>query len=320
MDNDTPQPNNAPPANNEEPVSQTPSPTAGFGNRVIQPLDPNLKVDSTPTQPSAQPVSVMPTNPLQETPVNTDTQATNSVTQPTQPASSPSSIYPEPHVSSPSSSISQASIEKEEKQSKKRKRLIVLAVCLVAILLVGVGGFYYWYSQQDHSVYAKLTTENYNQDDISFSFQYPAVMSVSTKALAANKDTKAAYQYESGATKLGIIMGAIPFSAILQQFNITPTQELTQLQTGQGNFANAIKTANPSVFSTDYGNCNWLTTNSGQKDLICTHQESSDGGNTVIIVIGADDNYQYGLTLGITNNIYSAHQKVWQKIEKSFNY
>ncbi len=286
----------------------------GGSTKIIQPLSSDLSTNTEPT------VNTTPAVMQLEPPgINTPLPDNNTQQLP----SSPSTIYPEPqtgYVSSPSSPISQVSIEKGEKQGKKRKRLIVLLVCLVAVLLLGASGFYYWYSQQDHSVYAKLTTENYNKDGISFSFQYSSIMSVSTKALAANKDTKAAYEYESGTTKLGIIMGAIPFSSILKQFNITPTQELTQLKTGQGNFANSIKTANPTVFNTDYGNCNWITTNSGQKDLICTHQESSDGGNTVIIVIGADNNYQYDLTLGITNNIYSAYQKVWQKIEKSFNY
>lgn len=319
MENETPQLNNPQSAINQEPTIQSPSQSSSsFGsvNRVIQPISNNLEPENltsqVPTQPTLDPAQVAPT--------------TSGVTPNTvapQPPNS-NSFYPEPQtgfIGSPTGSMPSSDIKKEEKQVKKWKRLFVLLVCLVAVLLVSGGGFYYWYSQQDHSIYAKLTTEKYHQNGISFSFQYPAViMPVNTKVLAAYKGAKAAYQYQNGSIRIAIIMAVIPFNSILQQFYITPTQELIQLKTGQGSFANAFRAANPSEFSTNYGNCNWQTANSGQQDLVCTHQESSNGGYTVVIVIGADDNYQYDLVLSITNNIYSAHQKVWQKIEKSLNY
>ena len=97
MDNETPQPNNVPPANSQEPVNQTPTPAAGFGKgmRIIQPLDPNLKVDNTPSQPPAQPATVPPANTPQSQTTNTDIQPADATTQPPQPRANPNSIYPE---------------------------------------------------------------------------------------------------------------------------------------------------------------------------------------------------------------------------------
>jgi hypothetical protein len=97
MDNEAPQQNNPQPPDNQQPAGQT-SGQSGFGSkmRVIQPLDPSIKADSIPTQPTQQPATATPTNPAQD-------QATNNVTptdgvtteqqQPTRPDTN--SIYPE---------------------------------------------------------------------------------------------------------------------------------------------------------------------------------------------------------------------------------
>jgi len=97
MNNETPQPNNVPPANSQEPVNQTPTPAVGFGGgmKVIQPLDPNLKVDTTPTQPPTLPAPATPANPPQAQTINTGIQPIDATTQPTQQRVNPSSIYPE---------------------------------------------------------------------------------------------------------------------------------------------------------------------------------------------------------------------------------
>lgn len=242
---------------------------------------------------------------------------------PTQPNST-TSIYPEPRSGFAANAnyaggVSKSSFEKEGRQRKKRKQLLVSLTCLVAALLVGAGGYLYWYSQQDHSMYAKLTTETYNQNGVKLSFQYPAIMAPSTATL--NASIKSAFQYESGTTtKVAVVASAVSYASILQHYAITPAEELSQLQSGQGSYADALKAASPTVFNDLYTNCKWFTTNSGQKDLMCSHQDSSYGSNTVVNILGADNNYQYGLTLGVSNDIWSAHPKVWQKIEKSFSY
>ncbi len=210
--------------------------------------------------------------------------------------------------------------EQEVQHHTKLKRMLLACICFAAILLIGIAGFSIWYLQQDHSIYAKLTVKTYHQNNVSISFLYPSIMSVDTVAVSANPDMKAAFQYESGATKLAIVGGAIPYSTILQHFNMTPLQELTELKTGQGSYVSVIKKEEPTLYSTLYGNCSWLITTSGEKDLLCTHQSTNDSGNTTINITAADKNYQYVLTIGMTNNIWTKHQQVWQKIEKSFTY
>lgn len=301
----------------------------------ITPTPQNTPQPEVPSQPSSNPEISQQAPSVQ----GVDTQQTraNPVTiQPQDPTipssqigvsaqpSSPASIYPAAQsgfaASSPSV-VSKSSIEKEEKQRTRRKQLIVSLISLAAILVLGVGGYFYWYSQQDHSIYAKLTTKTYDQNGVKLNFQYPTIMTVSTSVLNISASVKAAYQYESGATtKMALIVAAVPYASILQHYAITPAQELSQLQSGQGSYADALKAASPSVFKDLYTNCNWLTTDSGQKDLMCSHQDTSDGSGTVVNVFGADSNYQYGLTLGVSNDIWSAHSKVWQKIEKSFSY
>lgn len=86
MDNETPQQND-----------QSPSPapdSSGFGNgmRVIQPTDPNLKVDTTPTQQPNQPA---PANPQQGKTSDTGIKLSDATIQPPQPKANPSSVYPE---------------------------------------------------------------------------------------------------------------------------------------------------------------------------------------------------------------------------------
>jgi len=93
MDNDTPKPTESASNNQVEPVGQPVAPAAGFssGMRVIQPLDPNLKVDNTPPQPPAQPASISP----QGQTLNPAAAQSTDTTQPPQPIANSSSIYPE---------------------------------------------------------------------------------------------------------------------------------------------------------------------------------------------------------------------------------
>lgn len=96
MDNETPQPSESVNNSQNGSVAQTPNPANGPSNgmRVIQPLNPNLQVDSTPQQAPPQPYSAVPV-------VTPPSEAENTVTQPvdvaqtSQSASATSSIYPQ---------------------------------------------------------------------------------------------------------------------------------------------------------------------------------------------------------------------------------
>ncbi len=79
-----------------EPINQTPGPapassSIGGGMKTIQPLDPNLKVDTTPLQPPAQSSTAKP--PL--SPINTSVMPEVSGTEPPKPNANSSSIYPD---------------------------------------------------------------------------------------------------------------------------------------------------------------------------------------------------------------------------------
>jgi hypothetical protein len=92
MENETPPQNNVPPSNREPTYSPQPSSSLGGGMKVIQPRDPNLKVDSTPTRPPAQ---TIPTTQQGQTVNPAAPQPTNATPEPQQPPASPSSIYPD---------------------------------------------------------------------------------------------------------------------------------------------------------------------------------------------------------------------------------
>jgi hypothetical protein len=97
MDNETPQPSNVPPANNQEPVSQpTDQPSSGFsgGMKVIQPLSTSPQPESTAPQVPAQPTPVTPQEPTQTT-VQTPPQSTATPANPQPAKPDPSSIYPD---------------------------------------------------------------------------------------------------------------------------------------------------------------------------------------------------------------------------------
>ncbi len=97
MDNETPQPSNVPPANNQEPVSQpAEQPSSGFGGgmKVIQPLSTSPQPESTAPPVPDQPALATPQEPTQTTvPTPPKPTVTSANPQPAQP--NPSAIYPD---------------------------------------------------------------------------------------------------------------------------------------------------------------------------------------------------------------------------------
>jgi len=326
MDNQPPQQGSAPPTNNSEPVSgpqSIVSPNGGM--RVIQPTDPNLKADNISTPP-AQPI----TSPQQERAASSsNVQTPDTVKQPPQSIPNPSSIYPEPQTAFIGSSpVSRSSLEEETSKRKKHKHIILTLVCIALVLLAGVGGFLYWYIPQDHSIYAKLTSENYTQNGVNISFLYPSILKPDASQLAKlqnqYKNNPSAAEYliydyqQNTPQRIGLNVTSLKVASLLGDLNLTPAQLLDQIKSGSGSFVDAINKANPATFSTLFNGCNNFITNTSNQRLVTCY--TSTDGFSLVQLVGVDSNYQYNLFLFMPNAVWSSHPKVWQKVEKSFVY
>jgi hypothetical protein len=203
------------------------------------------------------------------------------------------------------------------KNPKKKRLLLTLIICAV-VILGGVGGFYYWYSKQDHSVYSKLTTETYDQNGIDFSFEYPSILQSNPSFAAQEKNVPFAYSYYIGNNAQAIVYASYyPIGAILQHFNLTPAQFVSQIKEDSGSFIAATNT------KSDYAGCNnTILTNSGQTDAVCMNNAVSEDNITFanVRIAGATSKYQYTLSLVMLPSVLTNHQKVWQKVEKSFHF
>lgn len=203
-------------------------------------------------------------------------------------------------------------------KNPKKKRLLMILIIFALVILGGVGGFYYWYSMQDHSVYSKLTTEIYDQNGIDFSFEYPSVLRSNPWFAAQEKNVPFAYTYYIGNKAQVIVFASYyPIDATLQLFNLTPAQFVSQIKEDSGSFITATHT------KSDYAGCNkTILTNSGQTDAVCKNNAVSKNKVTFanVRITGATSRYQYTLSLVMLPSVLTNHQKVWQKVEKSFHF
>lgn len=245
-----------------------------------------------------------------------------------------SSIYPEPTKGvAGTTAYSKSDFEKEEKNKKKSRKLLTIGATTGFVLIVAVLGFGWWYQSQDHSIYSKLTTENYDLNGHVFSFEYPAVMKTDTpllKQLASDNTTNSpdigtpvAYYYKPVATsKLPVVTMSLYFlnvGGLLNQLDLTPSQMLSQVKAKSGSYVDLFNHANPTDFDSLYKNCNnYITNINNQKSLICATNKTS--AITVTSIIGVTSTYQYNLEFFVANSVWSAHPKVWQEVEKSFTY
>lgn len=215
--------------------------------------------------------------------------------------------------------MSKADFEGQQHQKNKRKKLFILFGCLFVVLSGGGLGFAYWYTHQDHSIYAPLSTETYNQGGIKFQFKYPSILKPTTTLSNESADFKVAYLRDQGGDQVVVDAGVLPIDQILQSLHLTPTQLLAQIKAQSGSFVDAFKKVSPNGYDALYGACHaMITTASGQNDLFCVN--TSSGTYTNVAVIGADTNNQYILQLYMTNDLWKNHPHVWQAVEKSFKF
>ena len=228
-------------------------------------------------------------------------------------------IYPEARAGFAAGGLpSQASIVAEQAGQAKKKRQFVVFLCLAIAVLAGIIGWLFWSAGQDHSAYANLTSEQYSQNGVSFGFMYPKMLTSTNSLAAQNASIKVAFLGGEGSDRLLIDAGANPIGQILQELQISPTTLLSQLEARSGSFVNKLRSANAGAYDAIYGHCmNYLVTTSGQKDVLCA---ASAGGYTNVLVVGADTNNQYTLQLYMTTHVWTSHQDLWRKVEKSFRF
>lgn len=304
-----------------QPGTQPNGSLSSGGMKIIQPTG-NVTAEGIPSpqiNPRDAPTVATPTviTPPEGQPVIADSNSSNLPINPPRSPIQPSSIYPTPQSST--APVTKDSVQRDLSNRRRRKALTVMTAIIVILILAGAGGFYYLYSKQDHSVYSKLANATYTQNGYNLSFGYPSIM---THYNSNNPAILLAYEYkvkkgEGSGVGLG---GPIPYGKALSHLGITPSEVISSLVTHTGNFADVIKKDNPSAFTNNglYGSCHsYITTNSGQIDALCV---ASQSGVTVARVIGEDDTNQYTLFITATNQLWSEHQQVWQKVEKSFSY
>jgi hypothetical protein len=219
------------------------------------------------------------------------------------------------------SSVSSNSLEDEAAKHKKHRLRIALAFLVVIIILGGGAAFYHWYSSQDHSIYSKLKTESYSQNGITFSYLYPTILKSNPTIASKLEDSPVAYSYYVGKNFQSLVSTSVyPVGTLLQSLDLTPAKFISQIRTGSGSYINALNDSKggPKTFATIFQGCNHtVVTNSGQTAVLCVSNQSD---YVTARVIGATASYQYTLTLAMRPALWTAHQKVWQKIENSFSF
>jgi hypothetical protein len=194
--------------------------------------------------------------------------------------------------------------------------ILVIGVVLVSIVL-----YVRWYTSQDHSVYGKLTSTSYNNNGLHFSFSYPSVMQKNATIAAKLPDAPIAYTYYVNQTLQAVIaVSHENISSDLKILNLKPSQYITQIRNGSGSYINALNAMQGIKDSAqlDFPGCKQtITTNSGKVTVLCVNKPP---GYLNARLIGATDTTQYTLELIMNTSVWSAHQKAWQKIEKSFSF
>jgi hypothetical protein len=312
---------------NKEPVPEPIQPVTTPNSDVAPVPDPASDNTSVVEPPQAVLNTTRPV-PASSSPIDSPTQPeitaagnqiVSGLVQPSTPAPDSIPVTPQTEfVGGSLNSISSASIEEEENRRQKRKPLIIFLIIVAIVLLAGVGVLYYWYSQSDHSVYSKLTTESYGQNGIDFSFKYPSIMQSNPSIAAQEKNAPFAYSYYIGNNAQAIVFASyVPLSSILEQLDLTPAQFISQVRADSGSFITATNSA------ADFVGCNnTILTSSGQTDAVCINHPVAKNNSTYtnVRVVGATTSYQYTLNIDTLPLVWTSHQKVWQKVEKSFSY
>jgi hypothetical protein len=200
--------------------------------------------------------------------------------------------------------------------------LNVLFVVILAGLVCGAIAYVHWYKSLDHSSYSELTRTTYTKNGLNYSYSYPRLMSSNPTIASKLEGVPAAYTYsDKQGLQAVVAVSHENIVNVLKVLNLTPAQYMTELLTGKGTYITALDSeqGSPNSYAKDFPGCSkqFMTTNSGQKVLLCVNHPPRYINARVI---GATKTNQYILELIMLPSVWQAHQKVWQSIEKSFEF
>jgi len=209
----------------------------------------------------------------------------------------------------------------QQSQKGTQRRVLIGLIILGVIILIGGAFVARWYREQDHSIYSKLATENYHENGLEFSFSYPRIMQKNAVIASKLPDAPVAYTYYSSQGLQAVVaVSHENIGSTLQVLRLKPAQFIAQLRSGSGSYISALKEmqGNANSYKMDFPGCTQtVITNGGQTTVLCVYNSY---GHTYIRVIGATQTTQYTLESIMTPAVWAAHQKVWQKVEKSFSF
>jgi hypothetical protein len=206
--------------------------------------------------------------------------------------------------------------------SFKNIALNVLGVIIIIGLVCSAIYYVHWYKAQDHSTYGRLTQTTYSQDGLNYTYQYPSILRNSPSFAKKLQGAPVAYSYSLN-NNLQVVEAVSHenISNVLKVLNLTPAQYMLQLLSGKGDYIKAIDSeqGNINAYAQDFPGCakQFMTTNSGQKVLVCVN---SPPHYINARVIGATKTNEYTLELIMLPSVWKDHQKIWQEIEKNFSF
>lgn len=212
--------------------------------------------------------------------------------------------------------------KKYRTKRQRRNRSMLLTSLLFIVIIVSFLVYYMKvYNSEDHSPYAILTTETYNQQGLNVSFDYPSSMREDDVIAKKLPSTPIAYSYRiNGALEAVVGISYEKIANPLSFFSLTPAQYLHQLATGTGSYVSYLNAAQKTndAYQKDFPGCSKeLKTSSNQTVLLCINQP---GPYLNARLIGVTKKYQYTLEMEMRPNLWTAHQTTWQTIEKSFSF
>lgn len=280
----------------------------------VQALTPNSQIEPIYAQPS--PLASQPAAPYQP-PVTPQPAA-----QP-----QPSRYIPSPYQPPMSNQTANRTIvpktstaftRLKSKEYAKGKLRLGATVATVLIVLAGATQIFSWLSTHYFSPYNKLVASSYSsQSGLQFSLIHPAVMSYNSAITGELKSTPVAYSYNMTSQREALI--DVNYSSIkptLHSLRLTPAELLSQIKAGSGSYIDYLNKTSPGFYIDTYKNCNSSITTPSGSDLVCRVNGTN---GTTTNVIGTNSAYLYSLNLYIPTSIWSVHQNIWQKVEKSFS-
>src|SRR5665213_1899512 len=154
-------------------------------------------------------------------------------------------------------------IIRDVKSGKPKKLLGALyIVCVVVIICALAVTAYYFVLYKKPSAYSKLTTENYNENSISFSFKYPAILNKTTELTAKNPNVLVAFDKTIGPDNTLVDMSTLSDSQVLQPLKLSPSDVLNQIRNGKGSYVDLLNKNYPNNYKQLFGTCGHNMVNS----------------------------------------------------------